>query len=313
MAVRRPDAKFIQAPTSELYDLEYDPGEQTNLVRRRSYLANALKARLSQFETTYADRDAARTASLRLRARELENLVSLGYVGMAGGTGSGPGVSPGAADPKDKLAVFGMISEGSQDVAAGRYHQALPILQKVVQIEPGMRLAWSMLGRCYFELNQFEPAREAFHEILEQQPQNLDAEFHVAACDYRLKDWAAAETGLKKVLERDSSFASAHLYLGFLYQAKGDTASALAAFQRVLELESENEDAHAKAGFLLASIGRVKEAVPHFQKVALLNPADGEAHLNLAVAYSKLNQEDLARQELAEACRLDRKYCRDGN
>jgi Flp pilus assembly protein TadD len=87
----------------------------------------------------------------------------------------------------------------------------------------------------------------------------------------------------------------------------------LAAFQRVLELEPENEDAHAKTGFLLASSGSVKEAVPHFQKVILLNPADGEAHFNLAVAYSKLNLEDLARQELAEACRLDRKYCRHGN
>ena len=313
MAVRRADAKFIQAPRSELYDLGDDPGEQIDLVQRRSYLANALKARLSQFETTYGDRNAARTASLQLRARELENLVALGYVGTAGGTGSGTRVSPGAADPKDKLAVFEMISAGSQDVAAGRYAQALPVLQKVVQIEPGMRLARSMLGRCYFELQQFEPARKAFQEILEQQPQNLDAEFHVAACDFRLKNWAAAEAGLKRVLERDANFASAYLYLGFLYQARGNTSSALAAFQRVLELEPENEDAHAKTGFLLASSGRVKEAVPHFQKVILLNPADGEAHFNLAVAYSKLNLEDLARQELAEACRLDKKYCRQAH
>ncbi len=308
-AVRRTDAKFIQAPRSEFYDLAGDPGEQTNLIQDRSSLANALRARLSQFESNYSDRNASQEASLRLKARELENLVALGYVGMAGGSGASTSISPGAADPKDKLAVFEMISTGSQDVAAGRYPAALPILQRVVQIEPGMRLARSMLGRCYFELGQFEPARKAFREIIEQQPQNSDALFYVAACDYRLKDWAAAETGLKKVLERDPDFVPAHLYLGFLYQARGNAASALAAFQRVLELDPENEDAHAKTGFLLASSGSVKEAVPHFQKVILLNPGDGEAHLNLGLAYSKLNMQDLARRELAEACRLDRKYC----
>ena len=309
MAVRRTDVKFIHAPRPELYDFGEDPGEQVSVIQRRSSLANALRARLSQFESTYSDRSASQAASLHLKARELENLVALGYVGMAGGSGAGMRIPPGAADPKDKLAVYEMISAGSQDVAAGRYLQALPILQRIIQIEPGMRLARSMLGRCYFELRQFEPAKKAFQEILEWQPQNLDARFYVAACDYRLKDWTAAETGLKKVLELDRDFASAHLYLGFLYQARGNTALALAAFQRVLELEPENEDAHAKTGFLLASSGKVREAVPHFQKVILLNPTDGETHFNLGVAYLKLNMQDLARRELAEACQLDRKYC----
>jgi choline-sulfatase len=308
-AVRRTDVKFIRAPRPELYDLREDPNEQTNRVEHQSALANALRASLSQMESAYSNRDPSRTASLHLSAVDVENLRSLGYVGMADGSGAGKEISPGAADPKDKLAVYEMISAGSQDLAAGRYLEALPILQRVIQIEPGMRLARSMLGRCYFQLQQFEPSKRAFQEILKQQPQNSDAQFYVAACDYRLKNWTAAEIGLKKVLERDRDFASAHLYLGFLYQARGETALALAAFQRVLELEPENEDAHAKTGFLLASSGKVKEAVPHFQKVILLNPADGEAHLNLGVAYSKLNMQDLARHEMAEACRLDRKYC----
>jgi arylsulfatase A-like enzyme/Tfp pilus assembly protein PilF len=286
-AIRRADAKYIRAPKPELYDLKEDPKEQTNRV----------------------DRNTARSASLHLSPEDLENLRSLGYVGMADGSSAGKEISPGAADPKDKLAVYEMISAGSQDVAAGRYPEALPVLEKVIQLEPGMRLARSMLGRCYFELHEFERAKMAFRGILKQLPQNQDAQFYVAACDYRLKDWPAAETGLKKVLEKDGSFAAAHLYLGFLYQATGRSALALASFQRVLELEPDNEDAHAKTGFLLASSGKVEEAVPHFQKVIQLNPADGEAHFNLSVAYSKLNLPDQSSRELAEACRLNRKYC----
>ncbi len=309
-AVRRVDAKFIRAPKSELYDLKEDPNEHTNRVEQRSALANSLRARLSQMESSHSDPNTGRSANFRVSAEDLENLRALGYVGIADGRRGGSEMSPGAADPKDKLAVYQMISTGSQRVAEGRYSEALPVLQRVAQIEPGMRIAESMLGRCYFELNRFEAAKGAFQEILKRQPKNLDALFYAAACDYRLKDWTAAEAGLKKVLEMDRDFTSAHLYLGFLYQAKGDTALALAAFQRVLELEPENEDAHAKTGFLLASSGKVEEAVPHFQMVIRLNPADGETHFNLGVAYLKLNKQEQAHQELEEACRLDRRYCR---
>jgi arylsulfatase A-like enzyme/Tfp pilus assembly protein PilF len=310
-AVRRADAKFIRAPKPELYKLREDPGEQTNRIQQQSVLANELKANLSQIESTYSDRNASQAARLDLSTQDLEKLGALGYVGMPSGRGTGVTIAPGAADPKDKLAVYQMISSGSQDVAAGRYRQALPVLQRIIQIEPGMRMARSMLGRCYFQLNQFEPAKKTFQEILKQHPQNLDAQFYVAACDYRLKNWAVAEAGLEKVLEQDRNFSAAHLYLGFLYQSKGDPNSALAAFQRVLELDPENEDAHAKAGFLLASRGQLKEAIPHFQKVIQLNPHDGETHFNLGVAYLQLKREDLARKELAEACRLNRGFCRD--
>jgi arylsulfatase A-like enzyme/Tfp pilus assembly protein PilF len=310
LAIRREDAKYIHAPKPELFDLRRDPGEQTNQVAQRSALANELKATLSRMISTYSDRSADRAARMKLNSRQLDQLRSLGYVGSSSERSSAPNLSPGAADPKDKRAVYQMVSTGSQAIAAGRYREAMPVLEKVIQIEPGMRLAWSMLGRCNFQLNRFEQARRSFQEILKLQPQNLDAQFYVAACDFRLKNWAASEAELRRLLDQDQSFAAAHLYLGFLYQARGDTDSALASFRRVLELEPENEDAHAKAGFLLASRGNVTEAIPHFQKVIFLNPTDAEAHSNLGVAYLKLNRTELARKELAEACRLDSKYCK---
>ncbi|HVN79537.1 MAG TPA: sulfatase-like hydrolase/transferase [Terriglobia bacterium] len=309
MAVRRADAKFIKAPKSELYELRGDPGEHVNRILQRNALAHELNANLTQIESTYSDPNASQTASLSLSPQELEKLGALGYVGMSSHRNAGESLPSGAADPKDKLEVYQMISEGSREVAAGRYLQALPMLKRTIQIEPGMRMARSMLGHCYFALNQYEQAKDSFKEILKMQPKNSDAQFYVAACDYRLKDWTAAETGLNRVLMQDRNFAPAHLYLGFLYQAKGYPNPALAEFQRVLELDPENEDAHAKTGFLLASSGKVKEAVPHFQKVIQLNPQDGEAHFNLSVAYQKLNREELAHQELAAACKLDRKYC----
>ncbi len=313
VGLRREDYKFIRAPQSELYNLQLDPGEQNNQIAQQTALANDLKSDLGKLESSYSDPNAAQKSQLNMSRKQLDALRSLGYVGASTSSNSIAGSFSGRADPKDKLAAFQWISAGSQYVAAGQYRKAIPVLEKLLQVEREMRVAWSMLGRCHFELGQYDPAKKAFQEILRQQPHNLDAQFHISACDYRQKNWAAAETGLKKVLDQDPKFAAAHLYLGFLFQAKGDAEKALFFFQQVLNLDPENEDAHAKAGFILASRGNVKEALSHFQKVVQLNPNDAEAHSNLSVAYLKTNQPEMSRKERAEACRLDKRYCQQGS
>jgi arylsulfatase A-like enzyme/Tfp pilus assembly protein PilF len=311
VGLRRKDTKFIRAPKPELFNLRQDPGELTNRISLQSAVAAEMKAALSKIESIYGGRSAGSTARVELSSQQLDELRALGYVGMSTPSRPLEIPGPGAADPKDKLRVYELISAGSQNVANGRYREALPQLERVIRMEPGMRMAWSMLGRCYFELNRFESARKAFQKILENQPEDLNSRFYLAACGYRQKDWIASEAGFKQVLEKDGNYAPAHLYLGFIYQARGDKDSALTSFQRVIELDPENEDAHAKAGFLLASRGKLIEAVPHFQKVIQLNPSDAEAHANLGLAYLKLDQPENARAEFALACRLDRKYCRD--
>jgi choline-sulfatase len=309
-SIRREDAKYIRAPRPELYNLRTDAGEKNNVVPQQSALAGELKSALAKLESTYTDRDAGKSARLELSSQQLDELRALGYVGISGAHDRAPAGPAGAADPKDKVKLYQMISAGSQDVAAGQYRRALPVLEQVLKLEPGMRMALSMAGRCYFELGQFAAARKAFAEILKEHPDNLDARFYAAACDYREKNYTGAESGFRRILQSDPNYAAAHLYLGFLHQARGDSAAALASFRRVLQLDPNNEDAHAKTAFLLASRGQIAEAVPHFQKVIALDPGDAEAHSNLGVAYMKLGREELARKEFAEACRLEKRYCR---
>lgn len=311
VGLRRRDAKYIRAAKAELYRLQEDPGEKSNRFFAQPEMAKEMQAAITKLESLYADPSAGKTSRTSMDPRRLDALRSLGYVGspVVPSLPAKDEGKPGGADPKDKLPVYQMISAGSQDVAAGRYRQAIPVFQKVLLQEPGMRLALSMLGRCHFETGRFEEARKAFQEILKGQPANPDARFYLAACDYRQKNWTEAEAGFKRLLQENPDFVSAHLYLGFLYQTKKDTDSALASFQRALALDPENEDAHAKTGFLLASRGKVTEAVPHFQKVIELNPGDAEAHSNLATAYRVLGHTGQARKEQTEACRLDKSYC----
>jgi Flp pilus assembly protein TadD len=56
---------------------------------------------------------------------------------------------------------------------------------------------------------------------------------------------------------------------------------------------------------------KLSEAILHFQKVIDLNPSNAGAHHNLGLVYLRTNQNDLAQKEMAQACKLDPKFCNE--
>jgi Flp pilus assembly protein TadD len=60
--------------------------------------------------------------------------------------------------------------------------------------------------------------------------------------------------------------------------------------------------------FLLAKQDRVSEAIRYFQKV-VRSTANALALNNLALAYQKNKQPDLARKASEGACKLNPKFC----
>src|SRR5262252_8947023 len=104
-AVRTERWKLIEAPRSELYDLEHDPGELQNRLNERAALAAGLQRAL----TSVANRGhAAADGHAPATAESMERLRSLGYA--SGSTAPTPASR--AIDPKDRVAVWAEIEDG---------------------------------------------------------------------------------------------------------------------------------------------------------------------------------------------------------
>ena len=98
--------KFIAAPTPELYDLDVDPHERRNLYHQRRTLAAALRRALADLQSgAVIGSPAAPIAADDAAAR----LASLGY---ASGRPVDPGRAGSLPDPKDKLALYHLITNG---------------------------------------------------------------------------------------------------------------------------------------------------------------------------------------------------------
>jgi arylsulfatase A-like enzyme/Tfp pilus assembly protein PilF len=309
-SLRRSNAKYIEAPKPELFDLGHDPEEMSNIVAQNQALASEMKNRLTETEHLYAVQRGETETPSAVSPEELEKLGALGYVG-APTHGSSASESKIQADPKDKLRMFQLISLAGQNAASGRCNIALRQLQKIIQWEPTMLPAHFLLGRCYYNEGQYEQARPAFEEVVKLNSQSLEALFFLAACDLYLKRLESAEAGFLKVLSIDEKYVAAHRFLAFLYQSRGQTEPALREYQRVIEITPQDQEAHFKLGFLLAGQSKFDEAIIHFRKAVELAPADAAGHFNLGVAYLKTDQSVLAQQELSQACKLDSRFCKN--
>ena len=138
--------KFIAAPRRELYDLQNDPGEQTNLAASNPQRSAALERALREMTATTSERRSPR------RRRQVdpdveERLRALGYVGSS--------VSPRAledrprGDPKDKIGLYNLLKLAGTDSVAGRLDDAVAKVQKVLQEDAEVVEAYVMLGNLH--------------------------------------------------------------------------------------------------------------------------------------------------------------------
>ena len=111
MALRHGRFKLILAPRPELYDLESDPDEITNLYRQRAGLATALTRRLEEIEQPAEAQRAADVPAKDSKTRA--RLAALGYV-SAPVSRAPIDAAEGLADPKDRLELYRQFTELSQ-------------------------------------------------------------------------------------------------------------------------------------------------------------------------------------------------------
>jgi choline-sulfatase len=144
--------KFIEAPRAELYDLEHDPRELTNVLRANSAQVTTLRAELSKLLARYAPaaRESARDASSETKSA----LQSLGYLAgtqRKGSTGDGP-------DPTDRLPEYQLFEKSLDAFYAHRFDAAIAGLRRVLSQNPGNLPARGTLGEVYLSAGKPDAA-----------------------------------------------------------------------------------------------------------------------------------------------------------
>ncbi len=299
--------KVIDAPRPELYDVDRDPQEVTNLFAERRDLGTRMIGQLRAMEAGFNQT----TASLpeedvdpEARAR----LAALGYVGSFVATEADPRTD--RPDPKDKIGVFNKLGT-AMDLAKERdehghdqFDKVIAVLNDVVGEDPEVIDAWFMMGTQY--LRHGEPARavEYYKRTLALKPDYDIAVINMAEAYRALGDDDAALAGFEHYLTLDPNDPYVRYQMGEIWLDRGDLAKAEALFRRALEIDPKVAAATNALGVIALDRGDPVTAGRLIREAIAAKPDVRLAHFNLALLAERRGDLPGAEREYVEELKL---------
>lgn len=318
--------KAIRTSGIELYDLQADPGETTDVAAAHRPIAEAMGGAAAREGESAGPRTAAGPP-----AEAVERLRALGYVG-----GGAPAArdEQGAGNPALEIASWGRFEHALSLLNTGRARDALVTLQTLATSHPGARVFASSHARALQETGAVQAALDVRRAIAARWPDDAMV-FHDLASAARAAGKAeeaakaeqaalaldpgnaAAFNGLgllhadagrdadaaaafAKAAAADPGNASYWTNLGNAERARGDLAAAERAYRRALAQAPAFADGLNGLGVLLVQSGRARDAVPLFERALASDPDLIESRLNLGIAC----QESGRLAEAADAYRM---------
>ena len=193
-----------------------------------------------------------------------------------------------------------------------------------------------------FREKKYKESIDAFHSVLETEPDNADVYNNLAVAYTCVSDFEHAETYFIKALELDPQLAQAYINLSDLYYKSGDLASAVGTLQkgsyelqdnltiahllarvyiddqrwddaieeldRVLDGEPENYDAYYDLGHVYFELGDYEGAISNFETVTEYRQDSELLYYSLAQAYEANNEIDKAISNYLKAIAVNDKF-----
>lgn len=285
-ALRSGRYKVIDAPRPELYDIDRDPQETTNIYAARRDLGDRMLAHLRSMEAGFHKTDAAEPqASVDPEARE--RLAALGYVGSFVATESDKRTD--RADPKDKIDIFNKLGEateiarnsGPDDKSA--FERVIALVDQILSRDPEVIDAWFMKGTQYMTHGQPEKAVEYFKHTLSLKPDYDLAVFNLAQAYRDMGDDDAALAGFDHYLTLDAKDPFVYYQMGEIWLDRGQTGKAEALFNKALQIDPQVAAAKNALGVIALDRGDPATAERLIREALAAKPDVRLAHFNLGL------------------------------
>jgi predicted Zn-dependent protease len=290
---------LVEAPRPELYDLERDPREETNVYA--PWDANVQKLRSSLADLQTGATPVSATAAT-ISQSTLEELKALGYLTRADTATSTNVAEPSLLpDPKDKIEEQNLLHRAMIAAEDGRSAEARAALEEVVTLDPKSALALAQLGAL--ELQSEEYSRAVRHLALARQLRPTDSilAFEQARASEGNGDLSGAKEALEASLKLNPTYFQARLLLGKIDLERKDLKAAEDEFEAALLLQPENKEALLGKAKTLFAAGKFLEVVRQLEPMARAQSSDVAVFELLAQTYAALGETEKAEQSKIRA------------
>jgi tetratricopeptide (TPR) repeat protein len=294
--------KLIRAPRRELYDLERDPGERTDLAGREPARADAMERALLE-NRQRVTRSGAERAPQPVDPEVSERLEALGYVG--GGASPRHLEERPRGDPKDKIGLYALLKSAAQASVEGRIDDAIARAGEALAREPGIVEGHTLLGNFHGKAGRWDAAAGAYRRALALDPEHQGALFSLALAyknQGRLRD---AEAGFERARAMDPRNTKVVWQLADIWMRDRQYARAEAALRGALAGNADRPPYLVKLGECYLEMKRPRDALAVLEEAVAARPTQASAHFNLALAKEELGDLDGARRAYEAELALD--------
>ncbi len=181
--------------------------------------------------------------------------------------------------------------------------QAIEKLKYAILINPQDREGWSLLGKSYVRLQQFDTATEAFNKAIALDPnyESLGDRVLLMQMYYNNKNNDEALKLAEVIMRKDPANIDAIRVGAFCNNERAVQESdpvkklefqnqAISFFKKVLETQPDNPDMHFNLGELYRAMERYDEAISEYELTFALNVKDTEAISRAAFLYLEMKK-----------------------
>jgi len=294
--------KYIQTTRPELYDLEKDPGEETNVASSRADMAASLQSRLkSLLEKEVRSRSGGKRAELDPTA--LANLAALGYV--RGSVVEDFTFSQDKEDPKDLIGYQTDWTMVQDLIHLEKYAEARKLCDKMLKEKPKLANTYNLLGTIALAEKDHAAAVEAFRKTLELEPQEYRHHQDLAVALAELGKMDEAFQHFEEAARMEPRGGEVFTCFGIGLNRARRFAEAEGKFRKALELNPKDDKARRGLARALLAQGKRDGAIEEFTKSLEINPLSAEAHNFLGLAFLEKGDRQKALSHWADSLRLD--------
>ena len=182
------------------------------------------------------------------------------------------------------------VEAGNSELQQGDLRAALTAYEAAIAIRPDASEVRRKIAEIYFQLEEYENARNAFIAFLVLKPNNIAALNYVGYISEKLSDYATAAEHYERVLTISTRNLYALNHLGLAYKQLQRFDEAVEVLHKALALDPkcerpESENLHNYLGLIYLEQGKLGEAIAELRESIRFFPTDTWAREQLAALY----------------------------